>query len=125
MFCVLLYLPLQHLLNKYRYHEIFRLIIYFLFIATCSSFAQQNLNDTLPVDPNVKIGKLSNGLTYYIRQNKKPEQKVELRLVVNAGSILEDDNQQGIAHLSEHMAFNGTTHFQKNDIISFLQSIGG
>ena len=87
-------------------------------------FAQQNLTDTLPVDPNVKIGKLSNGLTYYIRQNKKPEQKVELRLVVNAGSILEDDSQQGIAHLSEHMAFNGTTHFQKNDIVSFLQSIG-
>ena len=101
-----------------------RLIIFFLFISTCSSFAQQNLNDTLPVDPNVRIGKLSNGLTYYIRQNKKPEQKVELRLVVNAGSILEDDNQQGIAHFSEHMAFNGTTHFKKNDIVSFLQSIG-
>ena len=91
----------------------------------CSSlFAQQNLNDTLPVDPHVKIGKLSNGLTYYIRENKKPEQKVELRLVVNAGSILENDNQQGLAHLSEHMAFNGTTHFKKNDIVSFLQSIG-
>ena len=89
-----------------------------------SLFAQQNLNDTLPVDPHVKIGKLSNGLTYYIRENKKPEQKVELRLVVNAGSILENDNQQGLAHLSEHMAFNGTTHFKKNDIVSFLQSIG-
>ncbi|MGH2649222.1 MAG: insulinase family protein, partial [Ginsengibacter sp.] len=101
-----------------------RLLILFLFIATSSVFGQQNLNDTLPVDPNVRIGKLSNGLTYYIRQNKKPEQKVELRLVVNAGSILEDDNQQGLAHFSEHMAFNGTTHFKKNDIISFLQSIG-
>src|SRR5258708_27925312 len=100
------------------------LIIFFLFISTCSSFGQQNLNDTLPVDPNVRIGKLSNGLTYYIKQNKKPEQKVELRLVVNAGSILEDDNQQGLAHLSEHMAFNRTTHFKKNDIISFLQTIG-
>jgi len=93
--------------------KFFRLIIFFLFLSTCSSFAQQNLNDTLPVDPNVRIGKLRNGLTYYIRQNKKPEQKVELRLVVNAGSILEDDNQQGLAHLSEHMAFNGTTHFKK------------
>lgn len=104
--------------------KLLRLLILFLFIATSSVFAQQNLNDTLPVDPNVRIGKLSNGLTYYIRQNKKPEQKVELRLVVNAGSILEDDNQQGLAHFSEHMAFNGTTHFKKNDIISFLQSIG-
>src|SRR5450432_3335473 len=102
----------------------FRLLVIFLFVFSSSIFAQQNLNDPLPVDPNVKIGKLSNGLTYYIRQNKKPEQKVELRLAVNAGSILEDDNQQGIAHLSEHMAFNGTTHFKKNDIISFLQSIG-
>ncbi len=101
-----------------------RLIIFFLFISITSSFAQQNLNDTLPVDPDVRIGKLNNGLTYYIRQNKKPEQKVELRLVVNAGSILEDDNQQGLAHFSEHMAFNGTTHFKKNDIVSFLQSIG-
>ncbi|MEP6927165.1 MAG: insulinase family protein [Ginsengibacter sp.] len=101
-----------------------RLLTSFFLIFSSSLFAQQNLNDTLPVDPNVKIGKLSNGLTYYIRQNKKPEQKVELRLAVNAGSILEDESQQGIAHLSEHMAFNGTTHFQKNDIISFLQTIG-
>ena len=101
-----------------------RLIIFLLIISSSSTFAQQNLNDSLPVDPNVKIGKLSNGLTYYIRQNKKPEQKVELRLVVNAGSILEDDDQQGLAHFSEHMAFNGTTHFKKNDIVSFLQTIG-
>lgn len=104
--------------------KFFKLLILFFITGSTSLFAQQNLNDKLPVDPNVKIGKLSNGLTYYIRQNKKPEQKVELRLVVNAGSILEDANQQGLAHLSEHMAFNGTTHFKKNDIISFLQSIG-
>ena len=101
----------------------FRLLMLFLFV-TSSLFAQQELTEKLPVDPHVKIGKLDNGVTYYFRQNKKPENKVELRLVINAGSILEDDNQQGIAHLSEHMAFNGTTHFKKNDIISFLQSIG-
>ena len=80
----------------------------------------QNLTDKIPADPNTKTGKLANGLTYYIRQNKKPEQKVELRLVVNAGSVLEDEDQQGLAHLSEHMAFNGTTHFKKNDIISLI-----
>jgi len=101
--------------------KIFTLL--FLFLSS-SVLAQPILNDTLPVDPYVKIGKLSNGLTYYIRQNKKPDQKVELRLVVNAGSILENDNQQGLAHLSEHMAFNGTKNFKKNEIISFLQSIG-
>ena len=76
--------------------KLLKLLPLFLLFFSSSLFAQRNLNDTLPVDPNVKIGKLSNGLTYYIRQNKKPEQKVELRLVVNAGSILEDDNQQGL-----------------------------
>lgn len=96
-----------------------------LLILFCTnSLAQNNLNDKLPIDPKVKIGKLSNGLTYYIRQNKKPEQKVELRLVINAGSILEDDDQQGLAHLTEHMAFKGTSHFKKNDIINYLQTIG-
>ena len=101
-----------------------KLIIVLFLISVSTAFSQQDLSDTLPVDPNVRVGKLSNGLTYYIRQNKKPEQKVELRLAVNAGSVLEDEDEQGIAHLSEHMAFNGTTHFKKNDIISFLQSIG-
>ncbi len=104
--------------------KLVKLLSFLILFISPSLFAQQNLNDTLPKDPHVIIGKLANGLTYYIRQNKKPEQKVELRLVVNAGSILEDDDQQGLAHLSEHMAFNGTKHFKKNDIISFLQSIG-
>lgn len=86
--------------------------------------AQNKLAEKMPVDPNVKIGKFANGLTYYIRKNVKPEKKVELRLVVNTGSILEDDDQQGLAHFTEHMAFNGSKNFKKNDIVSFLQSIG-
>lgn len=81
-------------------------------------------NKPLPIDPNVKIGKLKNGLTYYIRNNGKPEDKVELRLVVNAGSILEDDDQKGLAHFMEHMNFNGTENFQKNELVDYLQSIG-
>jgi zinc protease len=89
-----------------------------------SVIAQQTVNEKLPVDPAVKIGKLENGFTYYIRKNERPEKKAELRLVVNVGSILEDDNQQGLAHFTEHMAFNGSKNFKKNDIISFLQSIG-
>ncbi len=89
-----------------------------------AGFAQDKLAQKLPVDPQVKIGKLSNGLTYYIRKNGRPEKKVELRLVVNAGSILEDDDQQGLAHFTEHMAFNGSKNFKKNDLVSFLQSIG-
>ncbi|WP_298312927.1 pitrilysin family protein [uncultured Aquimarina sp.] len=78
----------------------------------------------IPVDPNIKIGKLDNGLTYYIRNNGKPEDKVELRLVVNAGSILENENQLGLAHFMEHMNFNGTKNFKKNDLIDYLQTIG-
>ena len=86
--------------------------------------AQINLSDPLPVDPRVKIGKLRNGLTYYIQKNTRPEKKVELRLAVNTGSILEEDDQRGLAHFTEHMAFNGSKNFQKNDLVSFLQSIG-
>ena len=94
-----------------------------LFVAS-PVVAQVKLTDKLPVDPRVKIGKLSNGLTYYLQKNTRPEKKVELRLVVNTGSILEDDDQRGLAHFTEHMAFNGSKNFQKNDLISFLQSIG-
>ena len=82
------------------------------------------LKDTIPFDQAVIKGRLENGITYYIRQNHKPEDKVELRLVVNAGSILEDDDQQGLAHFVEHMCFNGTEHFEKNELVSFLQSLG-
>ncbi len=78
----------------------------------------------LPTDPDIVKGKLANGLTYYIRPNQKPEKKVELRLMVKAGAILENDDQQGLAHFMEHMNFNGTKNFQKNDLVSYLQSIG-
>ena len=90
-----------------------------------SAFPQQlKLNDEIPLDTNILTGKLSNGLRYYIRVNKKPENRAFLRLAVNAGSILENDDQQGLAHFVEHMAFNGSKHFQKNDLINYLESIG-
>src|SRR3954453_8220463 len=69
------------------------------------------LTAKLPVDPKVKIGTLPNGLRYYIRKNTRPEKRAELRLVVNAGSVLEESNQLGLAHFIEHTAFNGTKHF--------------
>ena len=80
--------------------------------------------DKIPVDPSVTIGKLNNGLTYYIRENHKPEKRAELRLVVKAGSILEDEDQLGLAHLTEHMAFDGTKNFKKQALIDYLESIG-
>jgi zinc protease len=82
------------------------------------------LDTPLPVDPKVKVGTLPNGIRYYIRRNVKPEKRAELRLVVNAGSVLESDDQLGYAHFIEHTAFNGTTHFAKNDLVKYLQSIG-
>ncbi|MDL2357490.1 MAG: insulinase family protein [Pseudomonadota bacterium] len=85
---------------------------------------QIRLADPIPVGPQVKVGQLANGLTYYIQKNGKPEKKLELRLVVKAGSILEDDDQQGLAHFTEHMAFNGSTNFKKHELVSYLQSIG-
>ncbi len=78
----------------------------------------------IPLDKNITKGVLSNGLTYYIQHNAKPENKLELRLIVNAGSILEDDDQRGLAHFMEHMNFNGTKNFKKNELVDYLQSIG-
>ena len=101
-------------------------IIYLNIFFVVNIYTQLNYSfeDKLPIDSNVTIGKLENGLTYYIRQNKKPEKRVFLRLVLNAGSILEDENQLGLAHFAEHMAFNGTKNFAKNEIINYLESIG-
>ncbi len=80
--------------------------------------------DYIPTDPDVRIGKLPNGMTYYIRRNKKPEKKMELRLAVKVGSVVEDDDQQGLAHFMEHMNFNGLKHFPKNELVEFLEKMG-
>ncbi len=78
----------------------------------------------LTLDPQIRHGRLDNGLTYYIRQNRKPENRAALRLAVNAGSVLEQEDQRGLAHFLEHMAFNGTEHFEKQDLVNFLEGIG-
>src|SRR3982750_1341466 len=89
-----------------------------------NGFAQINMSQPLPTDPNVKKGKLANGLTYYIRKNIQPAKKMEMRLVVNAGSVLENNDQRGLAHFMEHMNFNGSKHFPKNELVDYLQKIG-
>ncbi|NJO03031.1 MAG: insulinase family protein, partial [Bacteroidia bacterium] len=94
-----------------------------LFGVTASAQAL-NVDQEIPLDPNVRYGKLDNGLTYYIRKNDKPEKRVELRLAINAGSLQEDKDQLGLAHFTEHMLFNGTKNFSKNDIVNYLQSVG-
>lgn len=101
----------------------------FVFVLTGVANSQElavkaNLDSLIPQDSNIIKGKFENGLTYYIRKNSKPEKRAELRLVVKAGSILEDDDQLGLAHFMEHMEFNGTKNFKKNELVSYLQSIG-
>ena len=82
------------------------------------------LTQPMPVDPQITMGQFKNGLRYYIRTTKKPEKRAELRLVVKAGSILEDDDQLGLAHFVEHMAFNGTKNFPKQELLAFIESLG-
>ncbi|MBQ4434073.1 MAG: insulinase family protein [Bacteroidales bacterium] len=83
------------------------ILSFFAVVFVFGMLSAQNLDSKIGNDPNVRIGKLDNGLTYYIRHNAKPEGRVEFRLAVNAGSCQEDEDQQGLAHFTEHMAFNG------------------
>jgi zinc protease len=86
--------------------------------------ARQALQDTIPFDPAVKSGTLPNGLKYYVRKNDRPANRVSLRLAVKAGSLDEADDQQGLAHMLEHMAFNGSAHFKPGDLVSYFESTG-
>ena len=99
-----------------------KLIKFFLILSLV--FISNSFANEFPIDPTVKYGKLDNGLTYYIRKNNTPKDKVYLKLVIKAGSLMEEDHQQGLAHLLEHMAFNGSKNFPKNEIDNFLSSIG-
>lgn len=111
------------------------ILVLFLFATAGMSFAQfgatgskkekkSDLSAKVPIDKKVRMGKLDNGITYYIRANKKPEGRVQFRLAVNAGSVLEDEDQLGLAHFTEHMAFNGTEYYPHNELISKLQAKG-
>ena len=93
-------------------------VIFLLFI---SFLAKAN---EFPLDPNITYGKLDNDLTYYVRENRKPKDKAYIKMVIKAGSVMEEDHQQGLAHLLEHMAFNGSKNFPKRSIDEFMSSIG-
>jgi len=83
-----------------------------------------NPENDIPIDPDIYMGVFENGMSYYIKENKKPASVLELRLIVKAGSLNENENQKGLAHFIEHMAFNGTEHFEKNDLVKYLESQG-
>ena len=82
------------------------------------------LRDPMPVGPGVTVGQLENGLQYYLRENSEPANRAEFSLVVKVGSVVEDEDQLGLAHFLEHMAFNGTDNFEKQELIDFMESIG-
>lgn len=86
--------------------------------------AKTPVGASIPLDPTVKIGKLPNGLVYYIKKNVEPKNRAELYLANRIGSLMEDEGQLGLAHFTEHMAFNGTKDFPKNEIINYLQKAG-
>ena len=95
---------------------------WFILGSVSVGFAQQM--PPIPTDPNVRIGKLDNGLTYYIRHNELPEKRADFYIAQKVGSILEDDNQRGLAHFLEHMCFNGTNNFPGKTLTQYLESIG-
>lgn len=107
-----------------KFRSVGFVVCFLLIIVNFSISAQPATPKKLGVSPKVKMGKLANGLTYYIRKNQEPKNRAELRLVVKAGSILETDKQVGLAHFAEHMAFNGTKNFKKQELVDFLEKSG-
>ena len=98
-------------------------VVLVVLAAGSTAFGQQ-LAEPLPLNPAIRTGRLPNGLTYFVRQNARPENRVLLRLAVQAGSIDEADDQLGLAHMLEHMAFNGTARFAPGELVTYLESIG-
>ena len=93
-----------------------------MLMSTVAVVAQNAMQlPSIPVDPDVRMGKLDNGLTYYIRHNAWPEQRAEFYIAQKVGSIQEDDNQRGLAHFLEHMAFNGSKHFKGNEMLRWCE----
>lgn len=107
-------------LFRYRFLNLWLLAV-ICFPIGCKS--QSNIQ-TLQLDPKVRMGKLPNGFTYYIRQNSEPKNRVVMYLANKVGSILETDQQRGLAHFMEHMSFNGTKHFPKSALVNYLQKSG-
>ncbi|MGZ3901740.1 MAG: M16 family metallopeptidase, partial [Bacteroidia bacterium] len=101
-----------------------RLSLLFLVILFTGNAQVNQKDNVLPLDPKIRTGVLPNGMKYYIEKNSKPEKRAEMRLAVNAGSTMENDDQQGLAHFVEHMAFNGSKNFKKNDLVNYLEGIG-
>ena len=101
-----------------------RLLLAFIGVVTFATTASAQMTDPLPLDPAVRKGTLPNGLTYYVRHNETPKGQADFYIAQKVGSILEEDNQRGLAHFLEHMCFNGTENFPGNQIVSWLETKG-
>jgi len=101
-----------------------KLLLNLMLLSAAISLSAQEAPEKLPMDPDVRYGKLENGLTYYIRHNEQPKQRCEFHIAQAVGAILEEDHQNGLAHFLEHMAFNGTQHFPGKGIINYFESVG-
>ncbi|CAN5592492.1 insulinase family protein [soil metagenome] len=117
-------------MNRSFFPALAALLLALLALTSCQtlglkrSAADDSLHRLLPQDTMVVVGTLENGLRYYVRRNAEPPNRVELRLVVNAGSVLENEDQLGLAHVVEHMAFNGTRNFARHELVDYLESVG-
>ena len=109
------------MINTKRLIRAFGVLVLVAAAAAAQTF---NVQDVIPLDKAIHSARLPNGLTYYVRQNSRPAKRVSLRLAVKAGSLNEADDQQGLAHLIEHMAFNGSEHFKPGELVSFFESTG-
>lgn len=114
--------PLNRLQTSMKQARLLFLTVAFGWAATAN--AQTDLKKPIPMDPKVRYGKLPNGMTYYIRKNEEPKKRAELYLINKVGAIQEEDKENGLAHFTEHMAFNGTKNFPKNELVSYLQRAG-
>ena len=101
-----------------------KLLLSIALLCAAMMMSAQEAPEKLPVDPEVRYGKLENGLTYYIRHNEQPKQRCEFHIAQCVGAILEEDHQNGLAHFLEHMAFNGTQHFPGKGIIEYFETVG-
>ena len=112
-------------MNQKAFTLIELLVVIFIFFQCISTNGTEiNLDQKIPLDKEITYGKLDNGLTYYIKKNTSPKKKATIHLIVKAGSLMEDDDQLGLAHLIEHMVFNGTKNFPKDSIDKYFNSIG-
>ena len=102
---------------------LFSVLVALLLAISCTSTKVSD-NQLLPTDPAVLSGKLENGMSYFIQRNTEPANRIMLRLVIRAGSNMEEDDQQGVAHLLEHLAFNGSENFEPQELVNYFESIG-